>query len=108
VSPASKFAIVLVTVPDLKTARRLARSALQKRLIACANIIPKIESHYRWQGKKESGEESLLLLKLPRSKLGELEKWVLARHPYGTPEFLVLPLRSGSKEYLNWLTSVTR
>jgi periplasmic divalent cation tolerance protein len=108
VSPASKFAIVLVTAPDLKTARALTRSALRARLIACANLVPKMESHYWWQGKIESGTEVLLVFKTPKSRLGELEKWVLARHPYDTPEFLVLPLRSGSKKYLNWLTSVTR
>ena len=52
--PAAKFAIVLVTAPDLKTARALAKAALSARLIACANLVPKIESHYRWQGKIES------------------------------------------------------
>ena len=48
---ATSFAIVLVTAPDLKTARVLAKAALSARLIACANLIPKIESHYRWQGQ---------------------------------------------------------
>ena len=66
---ASKFAIILVTAPDLKTARVLARAALQARLIACANLLPKIESHYRWQGKIESGTEVLLVLKTQKSRL---------------------------------------
>ena len=101
--PAAKFAIVLITAPDLKTARALAKTALQARLIACANLIPKIESHYRWQGKIESGTEVLLVLKTQKSKLTALEKLVLARHPYDTPEFLVLSLSAGSKKYLEWL-----
>ncbi len=101
--PAAKFAIVLITAPDLKTARALAKTALQARLIACANLIPKIESHYRWQGKIESGTEVLLVLKTQKSKLTALEKLVLAKHPYDTPEFLVLPLSAGSKKYLEWL-----
>jgi periplasmic divalent cation tolerance protein len=100
---AAKFAIVLVTAPDLKTARALAKSALQARLIACANLIPKIESHYWWQGKIESGAEVLLVLKIRKSKLAALERLILAKHPYDTPEFLVLPLSTGSKKYLDWL-----
>ncbi len=54
-----KFAVVLVTAPDVKTARKLARAALAARLVACANLIPKIESHYWWQGKIERGTEVL-------------------------------------------------
>ena len=100
---AGKFSIALVTAPDLKTARALAKAALQARLIACANLIPKIESHYWWQGKIESGAEVLLILKTQKSKLAALEKLILAKHPYGTPEFLVLPLSAGSKKYLDWL-----
>ena len=100
---AANFSIVLVTAPDLKTARALARAALSARLIACANLIPKIESHYRWRGKVESSAEVLLVLKTTKSKLPALEKLVSAKHPYDTPEFLVLPLTAGSKKYLNWL-----
>jgi periplasmic divalent cation tolerance protein len=100
---AARFAVALVTVPDLKTARALARSALSARLIACANLISKIESHYRWRGKIESGTEVLLVLKTQKSKLAALEKLVLARHPYDTPEFIVLPLSAGNQKYLAWL-----
>ena len=98
-----KFALVLVTAPDLKTARALAKSALQAKLIACANLIPKIESHYRWQGKVESSAEVLLVLKTQKTRLAALEKFVMANHPYDTPEFLVLPVTGGTKKYLGWL-----
>ena len=106
--PGTKFAIVLVTAPDLKTARSLAKSALSARLIACANLIPKIESHYWWRGKIESGSEVLLVLKTQKSKLAALEKLMLALHPYDTPEFVVLPLSAGNKKYLDWLKSNCR
>src|ERR1700690_3376002 len=105
---ASKFAVVLVTAPDLKTARALVKAALQAGLIACANLIPKIESHYWWQGKIESGAEVLLILKTQKSKLAALEKLVLTKHPYDTPEFVVLPLSAGNKKYLDWLAENTR
>jgi periplasmic divalent cation tolerance protein len=104
--PAAKFAIVLVTAPDLKIARALAKAALQAKLIACANLVPKIESHYWWQGKIESSAEVLLVLKTRKAKLAALEKLILAKHPYDTPEFLVLPLVAGSKKYLAWLAAV--
>lgn len=102
---AAKFSIVLVTVPDLKTARALAKAALAAKLIACANLVPKIESHYWWQGKLESSAEILLVLKTTKSKLAALEKLILAKHPYDTPEFLVLPVAAGSRKYLDWLAA---
>lgn len=105
---ANKFAIVLVTAPDLKTARRLAAAALEARLIACANLVPRIESHYWWQGKLERASEVLLVIKTTRNRLGALEKLVLTHHPYDTPEFLVLPLTSGSERYLAWLDAGCR
>ena len=102
---AASFAIVLVTAPDLKTARALAKVALKAKLIACANLVPKIESHYWWRGKIESSGEILLILKTTKSKLAALEKLVVTKHPYDTAEFLVLPLSTGNKKYLDWLAA---
>ena len=98
-----EFCVVLVTAPDLKTARTLAKTTVGARLIACANLIPKVESHYRWQGKLESSAEVLMVLKTTRARVAALEKLVLARHPYDTPEFIVLPLSAGNRRYLDWL-----
>ncbi len=106
--PATKFAVVLVTAPNLKTARALARVALSARLIACANLISKIESHYWWREKIESGAEVLLVLKTRKSKLAALEKLILAQHPYDTAEFIILPLSAGNQKYLDWLAENTR
>jgi periplasmic divalent cation tolerance protein len=108
VKAANSFALVLVTAPDLKTARALAHAALAAKLIACANLVPRVESHYWWQGKIELGTEVLLVLKTRRTLLGALEKLVLKKHPYDTPEFLVLPLRGGSARYLAWLAESTK
>ena len=100
---AERFTIVLVTTPDLKTARRLARGALRARLVACANLVPGIESHYWWKGKIETGAEVLCLFKTTRSKLTPFEKYVLENHPYDTPEILAAPLAAGTQRYLQWL-----
>jgi len=98
---------VLVTTPDIKTARALAQAALEERLIACANLVPRVESHYRWQGKLERSAEVLMLMKTPAARLAALERFVLARHPYDTPEFIVLPITRGSRGYLEWLEQAT-
>jgi len=102
---AAKFSLVLVTAPNLKTARALAKAALTARLAACANLVPGIESHYWWQGRLESGREILLIFKAPRTKLLALEKLILAVHPYDTPEVLALPLAAGNRQYLDWLAA---
>jgi periplasmic divalent cation tolerance protein len=101
--PRGKYAVVLVTAPDVKTARKLARAALAARLIACANLVPKIESHYWWQGKLESGAEVLLVIKTTAARLAALEKLIVAKHPYDTPEVIVLPISRGNKRYLDWV-----
>jgi periplasmic divalent cation tolerance protein len=101
----SKFALVLVTAPDLKTARQLARAALEAKVIACANLVPAIESHYWWQNQIERGREVLLVLKTTRARVRALKALVLTLHPYETPEFVVLPIAGGSKAYLDWVAA---
>ena len=100
-----KFSFVFVTAPNIKVARKLARGALRAKLVACANIVPKIESHYWWQGKVESGAEVLIVFKTTQSKVVALEKFILANHPYDTPEFVVLPIAGGNERYLDWITA---
>ena len=106
---ARQFVIVLVTAPDLKTARALAKAALAARLIACANLLPKVESHYTWKGKTERSDEVLIILKTTRARMAALERLIVAKHPYDTPEFVVLELSAGNARYLGWLAeSVAR
>ena len=100
---AGKFAVALVTAPDLKVARKLARAALAARLVACVNLMPRIESHYWWQGKIESAGEVLVIFKTTTHKLAELEKLILEKHPYDTAEFITLPVTSGAEKYLSWI-----
>lgn len=99
---------MLVTAPDLKVARKLAKIILHSRLAACANLIPKIESHYWWRGKLEKSAEVLMILKTTPARLTQLQKLVLESHPYDTPEFIVLPIISGSTQYLDWVAESVR
>lgn len=100
---AGRFALLLVTAPDLEAARRLARGLVEARLAACVNLVPGLESHYRWQGKVESAAEVLLVIKTAARLVPHLERWVLEEHPYDTPEILQLPLAAGTARYLAWL-----
>jgi periplasmic divalent cation tolerance protein len=103
--PTTQFRLVLVTCPSLPEARKISRSLLQKHLAACVNIhTAPIESIYRWKGKIETAREHLLLIKTTVHRLKSVEREVLRLHSYKTPEFLVLPVSSGSRAYLRWLS----
>jgi periplasmic divalent cation tolerance protein len=100
---AGQFRVVLVTAPNLKVARKLAKAALAVRLVACANLVPRLESHYWWRGKLEKSAEVLIIFKTRAPQLEKLEKIVLENHPYDTPEFVALTLVGGNARYLDWL-----
>ena len=96
--------VVLVTCGTLPEARRIARAAVEAKLAACVNVMPNaVDSIYRWKRKVEVSREHLLLMKSTAKRLPELERMVRSMHSYDVPEFLVLPVVSGSDEYLGWL-----
>lgn len=103
-----RFRIVLVTAPEIKTARKLAKLALAQRLAACANLVAGLESHYWWAGKIERGREVLILFKTTKRSLAALEKLVVKEHPYDTPEFVVLEIHGGNRRYLRWCEQAVR
>lgn len=95
--------IVLVTAPDAEVGRKLARAILEARLAACVNIISGLESHYWWQGKLDQSAEVLLLIKTTKAKLNALQKFVLKKHPYDTPEFVAFPATFVADKYMAWV-----
>jgi periplasmic divalent cation tolerance protein len=100
---AGRYRVVLVTCASIAEARRIGRGVVEKRLAACANIVARVESIYRWQGNVERAREALVMLKTTSLRLKELEQEVRRMHSYEAPEFLALPVVSGSQKYLNWL-----
>jgi periplasmic divalent cation tolerance protein len=98
--------IVLVTCGSLKEGRLIARNVVAKRLAACVNVVlSPLESVYTWKGKLEQSREFLLIIKTTAKRLSELEREVKRLHSYDVPEFVVVPIIAGSKEYLAWLSA---
>jgi periplasmic divalent cation tolerance protein len=104
----TSFIIVLVTTVKKQEAEKIAQSLLEKKLVACANIIGPVSSHFHWEGKLERTEEFLLLLKSKQDLFNELEQEVKALHSYDVPEVMALPVVAGSKGYLDWLACSLR
>ncbi len=99
-----KYCCVLSTVPGIKKARVLAGLLVSQRLAACVQILPGLESHYRWRGRKETSQEVLLLIKTRMSSYKKLEKTLLENHPYEVPEIICLPITKGNRSYLDWIS----
>lgn len=95
--------VVLTTTGNETEARTIAHELVERRLAACVNIIPRIHSIYRWQGKVEIAEEHLLLIKTTSARVDEVKPVIRQLHSYELPEFVVLSMESGSAEYLNWI-----
>jgi periplasmic divalent cation tolerance protein len=99
--------VVFMTAANGEEATRLADMLVGAHLAACVQILPEIESVYRWQGKIERSSEVLLLAKTTRGKFDELEREVRALHSYDTPEIVAVPVMAGSAAYLEWLIQAT-
>lgn len=102
-----KYIVVYVTAPNIETASKIAETIVEKRLAACVNIIPKINSIYWWEGKIERDEEVLLIIKSRREIFEKLSMAIKEIHPYNVPEIIALPIIKGNKEYLEWINGET-
>jgi periplasmic divalent cation tolerance protein len=101
--PDQEAIVVFMTAANGEEATRLADLLVGAHLAACVQILPEMESVYRWQGKIERQPEILLLAKTTIAKFAELEREVRALHSYETPEILAVPIVAGSHPYLQWL-----
>lgn len=103
--PEADAIVVFMTAPNRAEATRLAQMLVKLYLAACVQIMPEIESTYRWQGKVERQAEVLLIAKTVKSKFAELERQVRALHSYETPEIVAVPVVECSVPYLDWLVT---
>ena len=99
--------VVLTTLASAEEAVTLVRTLLERRLIACGNILPGVRSLYRWEGKVADEREVIVILKTRRVRLDALELAFGELHPYKVPELLALPVSAGLHKYLEWIDDET-
>jgi len=103
----SNARIVLTTAGSQEEARKIAHALVDRRLAACVNIVPQVESVYRWQGKVESASEWLLVIKTQASTFEKVRTTIKELHSYDLPECVMLEVTAGSEEYLSWIAENT-
>ena len=105
----TEFILVLVTTANKQEAEKIAQNLLNEKLIACANIVSSVTSHFHWSGKIDVAEECLVLMKSRMDLFSTLAKRVSELHSYEVPEVLALPIVDGAQSYLDWINrSVTK
>ena len=101
---AEEAIVVFTTFPDQETARRIVRTLVEERLIACGNLVSGVESIYRWKGEVETSNEIFAVLKTERARYIALESRIRELHPYEVPECVTVRIHEGLPDYLRWLT----
>lgn len=97
------YIMVLVTTSSKQEAEKISQALLEAKLIACANIVGPVSSHFHWGGKVEQAEEFLVLMKSRSDLFEKISEAVRKLHSYEVPEILALPVVAGSEAYLAWL-----
>jgi periplasmic divalent cation tolerance protein len=105
---AEQVLVILVTVANGKEAVRIGQEMVRMKLAACANVIPGIQSIYRWKGKVAKAQEVLVILKSTQSRYHALEKAIKTMHAYEVPEIIALPVTEGLEAYVGWVRSEVR
>ncbi len=95
--------LIVTTWPNAEAARRAARQLIEEKLIACANILPGVESIYRWQGKVETSPEVMALMKTSIGRYPQVEARIHALHSYELPEIIAFRASEGLPSYLRWV-----
>jgi len=95
--------LVVSSFPDIEKARQIGTALVEKQLAACVNLIPSVESIYRWEGKVESANEVIAFIKTTADCYPELETAILELHPYKVPEIIATEITDGLTSYLNWV-----
>lgn len=103
-----KLVMIYSTFPDTATATQVGKELVEHELAACVNIIPQMTSVYRWEGKLNCDDETVMLIKTRASLASRVVSEVEARHPYETPAVLVLGVAGGSQGYISWLLEQTQ
>ena len=103
----SEISIVMITAGNEEEAARIGLTLVEERLAACANMVPRIRSIYRWKGKIYDEQEFLIIVKTRTSLFQDLEKRVRELHSYEVPEIISFPVARGLPQYLEWVNAET-
>jgi periplasmic divalent cation tolerance protein len=98
-----KILLALSTFPDAETARTISNQLVAERLAACANILPSVESIYRWKDNIEWGNETLVFFKLSQDRQAAFQEKLRSLHPYEVPEIIFAKIDKGLPEYIRWV-----
>lgn len=98
---------IFITTGSIDEARRIGISLLEQKLAACVNIVPGVESHFRWENQIESETENFLVVKTRKSRLAKITAAVKKLHSYDVPEIIALPIIGGNPDYLDWIDRET-
>jgi periplasmic divalent cation tolerance protein len=100
---AAKILLALSTFPDAETARRITNQLVTEKFAACANLLPGVESVYRWKEKIENANETLVIFKLSEDRQAAFQKKLRSVHPYEVPEIIFVQVAGGVPDYLRWI-----
>ena len=100
-------AVIYTTIDEIKIARRIAQTLTLEQLVACVNIIPNIESVYRWKGKVENSNETVIIAKTVDKNVKKTIQRIKQLHKYDVPDIIVLPIIGGLKDYLDYINIET-
>jgi periplasmic divalent cation tolerance protein len=101
---AMAYSLILSTASAKEEAQEIARTLVERKLVACVNIVGPIESIYRWKGEVENSQEFLLLIKTESGKFEAVREAIQALHSYEVPEVVQIPIENGLRSYLTWIT----
>jgi periplasmic divalent cation tolerance protein len=101
------YLVVFITTSSYEEARKIADALVSQKKAACVNIVPKVNSLFRWKGKIEDVEESLMVVKTRAELFPDVVSTVKSIHSYEVPEIIALPIIEGNPDYLSWLKEET-
>ena len=99
-----QFVIAFSTFPDKELAQKIARELVENAVVACANIVPSVESIYFWKDKVETSAEVFAIFKMTAARYSEFESRLRKLHPYDVPEIVRLNIAEGNSDYFRWVS----
>jgi len=104
----SNYIVIYVTTGSISEAKKIGRTLVKEKLVACSNIISPIHSIYNWQGKTCEDKEALMMMKTKKKLFKQIVKRVEELHSYDVPEIIAMPIIEGSSKYISWINDETK